>query len=137
LQPNSSSLQGSSADGSNLSAPSNNSLQAGTASDNLKVILGGEADGSPKNVNYAANTFGEDLAFAAAGVLLLCIVVLYLRRQAMRPMLIEAVADTLPDVVESSEPVNLIADPSDYIAATPTAEAAPKKRKGKGKTRRH
>ena len=84
LQPNASSLQGSASDGSTLSAPADQTLQAGSTSDSLKVILSGEADGTPQNLSDSSeSTLGEDLIAVAAGILVLCAVVAYLRRKVM------------------------------------------------------
>lgn len=88
LQPNASSLQGSSTDGSSLSAPSDQTLQAGMAGDSLKVFLGGEADGAPKNINdESANTIGEDIASVAFGILILSITIGVLRRRVKRSVI--------------------------------------------------
>ena len=88
LQPNASSLQGSSTDGQSLSAPSDQTLQAGQTSDSLKVLLGGEADGAPKNINDSSpSTVGEDIVSLALGVLVLCITIGVLRRRVTRPII--------------------------------------------------
>jgi hypothetical protein len=88
LQPNASSLQGSTADGSSLSAPSDKTLQAGAANEDLKVFLGGEADGAPKNINDpSTSSLGEDLASVGFGVLVLCIALGVLRRRVARTVL--------------------------------------------------
>lgn len=85
LQPNASSLQGSSTDGSSLSAPTDQALQAGTANDSLKVLLGGEADGPPKDLNDSGtSTIGEDIISIALGVLVLSITIGVLRRRVTR-----------------------------------------------------
>ncbi len=82
LQPNASSLQGSASDGSNLSAPVDQSLQAGNTPDSLKVLLGGEADGTPKNLSdNSESTLGGDLIAAAAGILVVCATIIFLRRK--------------------------------------------------------
>ncbi len=87
LQPNASSLQGSSTDGSALSTPTGQTLQAGTANENLKVLLGGEADGAPKNINdSSSSSLGEDIASVALGILILCITIGVLRRRATRQL---------------------------------------------------
>ena len=83
LQPNASSLQGTSTDGSALSAPSDQSLQAAPASDGLKVLLSGEADGAPKTIDSSStSTLGEDILSIASGLLVLCVALGLLRRRA-------------------------------------------------------
>lgn len=83
LQPNASSLQGTSNDGSALSAPSSQNLQAAPATEGLKVLLGGEADGSPKTIDSTAtSSLGEDITSIALGVLILCVALGILRRRA-------------------------------------------------------
>lgn len=87
LQPNASSLQGSTTDGSSLSAPSDQVLQAGPSDENLKVFLGGEADGAPQTLSDNESNLGEDIAAIAAGVLVLCVAIGVLRRRVMRPII--------------------------------------------------
>lgn len=86
LQPNASSLQGSTTDGSSLSAPSDQVLQAGPSGDGLKVLLGGEADGSPRTLSDRQSNLGEEIVAIAGGILILCVTIGVLRRRVLRPL---------------------------------------------------
>ena len=83
LQPNASSLQGSTADGGNLSAPTDQTLQAAPADDSLKIMLGGEADGAPHTLSDTSRNLGGQIVDIATGILIVCAAIGMLRRRVI------------------------------------------------------
>lgn len=83
LQPGATALQGSATDGASLSAPTEPALQAPPADSNLQVMLNGEADGPPHPLGDDLSSIGETMSIIAAGVLVLCVTIFFLRRRVV------------------------------------------------------